>query len=67
MMKWALAQLAESGVADAYILATDAVPLSRRFGFSPIDRSQAPPTIRDSRQFGSLCPATAVLLHRCLP
>lgn len=63
---WALAQLAAAGIADVYVLTTSVESLAQRFGFSRVLRDQAPPAIRASRQFASLCPASAVLLHRRL-
>ena len=67
MIGWALLQLAESGATDAYILTTTIAPLAIKLGFQTIERAQAPVSIRASRQFATLCPATAHLLHRSLP
>jgi N-acetylglutamate synthase-like GNAT family acetyltransferase len=64
---WALTRLAELGVSDAYMLTTSAEAFAIRTGFARIDRALAPPSIRQSRQFAGLCPASAVLLHRSLP
>ncbi|MEI7606658.1 MAG: GNAT family N-acetyltransferase [Rhodospirillaceae bacterium] len=67
MIGWALLRLAESGATDAYILTSTIEPLAIKLGFRTVERAQAPSSIRASRQFASLCPATATLLHRCLP
>ena len=67
MIGWALLRLAESGATDAYILTTTIEPLAIKLGFRTIERAQAPAGIRASRQFTSLCPATAHLLYRSLP
>ncbi len=67
MIGWALLRLAESGANDAYILTTTIEPLAIKLGFRTIRRTQVPASIRASRQFASLCPATAHLLHRSLP
>ncbi|TCT19422.1 GNAT family N-acetyltransferase [Thiobaca trueperi] len=66
MTDWALQRLAVTGIADVYVLTTSIEPLARHFGFSRIERNQAPPAIRRSRQFASICPVNAVLMHRCL-
>lgn len=67
MIGWALTRLAELGFTDAWMLTTTIVPLARRLGFVPAERDAAPAALRTSRQFASLCPATALLLHRSLP
>lgn len=67
MAHWALTRLGEEGFTDAYLLTTTAQSLARRLGFGPMDRAQAPAAIRQSRQYASLCPASAALFHRSLP
>lgn len=67
MSGWAILQAAEAGMTDAYVLTTTIEPLAAKLGFCRIDRSQAPRLIRTSRQFSSLCPSTAILMHRSLP
>ena len=67
MIGWALRRLAESGATDAYILTTTIEPLAIKLGFRAVARAQAAASIRASRQFASLCPAIAQLLHRSLP
>lgn len=67
MIHWALTQLAELGLTDAWILTTTIEALARRLGFTPAERAQAPEAMCRSRQFAQLCPSTAMLLHRRLP
>ena len=67
MIGWALLRLAENGGTDAYILTTTIETLAKKLGFRTIKRALAPADIQASRQFASLCPATAILLHRSLP
>lgn len=67
MLGWAMLQLAEGGVTDAYLLTTGIERLAARLGFATIGRSSAPPAVRASRQFKSLCPSSAILMHRRLP
>ncbi|WP_295458487.1 arsenic resistance N-acetyltransferase ArsN2 [uncultured Thiodictyon sp.] len=66
MTGWALEQLGTAGVTDVYLLTTTVEGLARKLGFSRIERAQAPPAIQASRQYDSLCPAAAALLHRRL-
>lgn len=67
LIQWALLRLAETGATDAYLLTTSIDQLAARLGFAVIDRADAPPPIRTSRQYASLCPSTAILMHRSLP
>lgn len=67
LIEWALLRLAEGGATDAYLLTTSIDRLAAKLGFATVDRAKAPPPIRTSRQFASLCPSTAVLMHRSLP
>jgi amino-acid N-acetyltransferase len=52
------------GVRELFLLTTTAEPIFARWGFRRVDRSQAPPAIRESREFASLCPASAVFMAR---
>lgn len=67
MIDWAVLSLAEGGATDAYLLTTTIDRLAARLGFAAIPRNEAPPFIRASRQAASLCPSTAILMHRSLP
>lgn len=64
---WALLRLAEQGVSDAFVLTTTIQDWAERLGFRRIEREAAPQALRATRQFTSLCPASAILLHRSLP
>jgi hypothetical protein len=66
MTDWALGQLGAAGIADVYAVTVTIETLAHRLGFSTIARTQAPPEIQASRQLVSLCPASAVLMHRRL-
>jgi amino-acid N-acetyltransferase len=54
------------GVADLYLLTTDADGYFARLGFAIIDREQTPDAIRQTREFGDLCPSTAIVMHKRL-
>jgi C_GCAxxG_C_C family probable redox protein len=56
----------ELGVEALYLLTTGAADYFARLGFAVVAREQAPEAIRDTRQFASLCPASAVLMRRPL-
>jgi amino-acid N-acetyltransferase len=62
-----LARAQRRGLQHVYLLTIDADGFFARLGFTPIDRSLAPASIGDTREFSSLCPATAVFMHRRLP
>lgn len=51
------------GVRNLYLLTTIAEDFFTRCGFSRIDRDKAPPFIRTSNEFRSLCPSSAALMH----
>lgn len=61
----ALAQEAKgSGVARLWLMTTDAAEFFERLGWRIMDRASAPVSIARSRQFSSLCPASAILMVR---
>ncbi|MEM7370831.1 MAG: arsenic resistance N-acetyltransferase ArsN2 [Bacteroidota bacterium] len=49
---------------DLYLLTTTAAPFFEKMGFSEIDRSVVPDSIRQSAEFSSLCPSSAVVMHQ---
>ena len=51
---------------NLWLLTTNASLLFARLGWSSVERSMAPPPIAASRQFTSLCPASATLMVRAL-
>jgi amino-acid N-acetyltransferase len=54
------------GVKDAYLLTTSAPRFFARMGFAPTPRETPPPAIQRTREFASLCPASALVMHRTL-
>ena len=54
----------DAAAAQVWVLTTTAVELLRRLGFLRVDRGAAPPAIRATTEFASLCPATAVCMTR---
>jgi amino-acid N-acetyltransferase len=51
------------GVAELYLLTNTAEDLFIEAGFSRTGRETAPQSLRVTRQFTSLCPASATLMH----
>lgn len=50
------------GVRSIYLLTTTASAFFAHLGFRPIGRAGAPDAIQGTREFSSLCPASAVLM-----
>lgn len=57
-----LAWAAGQGLGTAYLLTTTAPAYFPRLGFRPTARADVPPAIQASREFASVCPASAALL-----
>jgi amino-acid N-acetyltransferase len=53
-----------AGLERVYLLTTTAESYFPRFGFTRVERSEAPSEIRGSREFASACPATAAFMVR---
>jgi N-acetylglutamate synthase-like GNAT family acetyltransferase len=49
-----------------YLLTTTAESFFERRGYRRIDRGQAPPSIRSTREFATLCPASSALFIKQL-
>ncbi|MDH3315365.1 MAG: arsenic resistance N-acetyltransferase ArsN2 [Gammaproteobacteria bacterium] len=62
----AVAHAREKGCNALYLLTLDADRYFKRFGFSPIAREDAPPDIRSSAEFTTLCPDSAMPMKRRL-
>jgi amino-acid N-acetyltransferase len=60
-------QLATTHGAQAvFLLTTTAERFFPKFGFEPIAREQVPPSVRQSVEFQSACPASAIVMRRQL-
>lgn len=55
----------EHGVTSMYLLTT-AAGFFERLGYVRVGRETAPPAIRQTREFGDLCPATATFMAKHL-
>lgn len=64
----ALAEAGASGVTDVYLLTTTAEGFFERAGFARVARERVPGAVRESPEFRSLCPASAVcMMKRLVP
>ena len=58
-IEWARAH----GVAEIYLLTTTAAEFFGRLGFAPVDRADAPNALKESSEFTTVCPSTAVTMR----
>jgi amino-acid N-acetyltransferase len=54
----------ERGAREVYLLTETAREFFPRFGFAVADREVAPASLRESAEFQSACPASAILMRR---
>ena len=66
MAEWMLRHLRGRGVEDVWMLTDTAMDLGQGLGFVRTSRDRAPDGVRATRQFASLCSASAVLMHKSL-
>jgi amino-acid N-acetyltransferase len=52
------------GARTVFLLTTTAEKFFPKFGFEPIDREQVPPSVRESAEFQSACPASAIVMRK---
>ena len=62
----AIASAGGLGIPAVYLLTTTAERFFPRFGFSVIVRGDVPPGVRDSVEFRSACPASAIVMRKML-
>ena len=62
----ALAAASRSGHRTAYLLTTTAGGFFGRFGFVAIDRADVPADVKQSVEFTSACPASALVMRAAL-
>lgn len=58
---------ADRGLQALWLLTIDADPFFARLGYATRRRQDAPPPVRASAEFSSLCPGDAVLMSKNLP
>lgn len=57
---------ASKSVRSIYLLTTTAEAFFKRLGYERIDRSRAPPSIKETHEFASLCPASSAFMVKTL-
>ena len=55
-----------NGAERVWLLTTSATSFFEGLGWTVAERAEAPAAVRESRQFGGLCPSSAVLMCRTL-
>ncbi len=60
----AVAEAGALGIRHLFLLTTTAAPLFARWGFRTVERSEVPASVLASREFASLCPASATCMTR---
>ncbi|WP_207477363.1 arsenic resistance N-acetyltransferase ArsN2 [Arenibaculum pallidiluteum] len=66
LVEHAASEAAALGVEDLYLLTTTAADFFAVRGFERVERRNVPPTIASTREFASLCPASATVMRRPL-
>ena len=65
--KWVHALLSicrQAGIEDVYLLATTAAGFFQKLDFQIIQRTQVPNSIKQTTEFSSLCPDSAIVMHK---
>jgi amino-acid N-acetyltransferase len=60
----AIARARRSGVTTLFLLTTTAERFFPKFGFTVVQRAEVPETVRQSVEFRSACPASAVVMRK---
>jgi amino-acid N-acetyltransferase len=66
LVEYAEQHAATKGVRSIYLPTTTAETFFKRLGYDRIERSQAPPSIMETREFASLCPASSTFMMKTL-
>ncbi|WP_436356341.1 arsenic resistance N-acetyltransferase ArsN2 [Brevundimonas sp. CEF1] len=64
ILSWLEASAAEQQAPGLYLLTTSATAFFERHGYVVLPRSAAPPAVTASRQFSTLCPASAAFMFK---
>lgn len=59
-------RLSRRGVTDIWLLTTDADGYFRRHGYRPVTRDRVPARVRETKEFSTLCPESAVVMRKQL-
>jgi amino-acid N-acetyltransferase len=61
-----IADAESRGIHALYLLTTTAEQYFPSFGFHPVERADVPEDVRETTEFASACPASAVVMRRVL-
>ncbi|AYG94796.1 N-acetyltransferase [Brevundimonas naejangsanensis] len=64
ILSWLEAEAVRQRATGLYLLTTSAAAFFRKHGYAILSRSAAPPAVAASRQFGTLCPASAAFMFK---
>lgn len=64
ILSWLETRAAAQQATALYLLTTSAAAFFQRHGYAALSRSAAPPAIAASRQFSTLCPASAAFMFK---
>ena len=67
IVAWLLAEAGARGARRVFLLTTTAEPFFAALGFTVTGRAAVPPAIAATREFATLCPASAVCMTKGLP
>ena len=66
LVEYAEQYAATKGVRSIYLLTSTGEAFFKRLGYHWIDRSRAPPSIKETREFAGLCPASSAFMMKAL-
>lgn len=55
---------ASKGIHELYLLTNTAQPLFESVGYAAVSRDSAPPSVRATAEFSTVCPASATLMRK---
>jgi amino-acid N-acetyltransferase len=61
---WLIGEAKRRGARDIYLLTIAASGFFAKLGFEAVDRASVPAAVAASREFSTLCPASAVVMRR---
>ncbi|MEM6346459.1 MAG: arsenic resistance N-acetyltransferase ArsN2 [Bacteroidota bacterium] len=62
VVKKLIAEREAFGCAELYLMTTDAAGFFSKFGFQRVERSAVPESIKQTQQYSSICPSSAIVM-----
>lgn len=66
LLKHVLAHCHLEGINDLYLLTTTAEKYFEKYSFVRVNRADVPESVRQTKEFESICPASAAVMHLLL-